>query len=67
MKEKSGKQRAFRPWPENAARLDYAENVGINLSEVINQVLKDHLKPYLVKARDDRLPKLREAMNAPVP
>jgi len=58
-----GKQRTFRPWPENDERLAFAERVDLNVSEVINEVLKEHLKPHLER----KTKKLREALAVPVP
>jgi hypothetical protein len=43
--------------------LRYAESLGLSISEVVNEVLKDHLHDYLKK----KTTKLREALSAPVP
>lgn len=56
-------QRNFKPWTENQERLAFAEQVGLNVSEVINEVLRDHLKKHL----EAKTRQLREALNAPVP
>jgi hypothetical protein len=32
-------QRNFRPTPENQRRLELAQNLGLNVSEIINEVL----------------------------
>ena len=55
--------RGFRAWPENQERLEFAEKIGVNVSELINEILKDNLKPRL--ERKTKL--LREALSAPVP
>ena len=55
--------RTFRPWPENQERLEFAEKIGVNVSELINELLKDHLKPRLEK----KAKAVREAVAAPVP
>ncbi len=55
--------RTFRPWPENKVRLDYAEQVGVNVSELINEILKDMLKPRLEK----KIKTVRDLVSAPVP
>lgn len=55
--------RAFRAWPENQERLEFAEKIGINVSELINELLKDYLKPRLEK----KVKAVREAVAAPVP
>ncbi len=56
-------QRNFRPWPENQERLEFAEKIGLNVSELINEILKDQLKPRLEK----KAKQIREAVSAPVP
>ncbi|MCW5554464.1 MAG: hypothetical protein KIS67_20190 [Verrucomicrobiae bacterium] len=55
--------RTFRPWPENQERLEFAEKVGLNVSEVINEVLQKHLKKDL----EAKTRQLREVLSAPVP
>lgn len=57
------RSRSFKPWPENRERLEFAEKIGINVSELINELLKDHLKPRLEK----KVKAVREAVAAPVP
>ncbi len=37
--KKAGRQRGFRPKAEAAKRIDEAEQLGMNLSELINQAL----------------------------
>ena len=44
---KAIKGRTFRPWPENQERLEFADKIGVNVSELINEVLKKHLDPHL--------------------
>lgn len=56
-------QRTFRPWQENQERLAFAERVGLNVSEVINEVLKGNLKRHL----EAKLKQVREAASVPVP
>lgn len=67
MKAKLGSTKGFRPWPENQERLDYAEKLGLTMSEIINPILKEHLRDYLVKVKDTKAKELSEALNAPVP
>jgi hypothetical protein len=56
--------RAFRPWPANEERLDFAdEKLGLNVSELINEVLEQHLRHHL----ETKTKKLREALNVPIP
>ncbi len=58
-----GKQRSFRPWKENQERLELADRIGLNVSELINEVLQKHIKEHMeIKAR-----KLREALSVPIP
>jgi hypothetical protein len=67
MKKSLLKARGFRPSPENAERLDYAEKLGLNISELINETLNDHLPEKMsakVKAKQQELKKL---LSAPMP
>ncbi len=59
--------RSFKPWPENQERLDYAQRLGLEVSQVVNDVLKEHLRPYLEKVRKSKTRELREVLDAPVP
>jgi len=57
-------QRNFRPWKENQERLEFADKkLKLNVSEVINEVLEQHLKPHLEK----KTRQLREALSVPIP
>lgn len=53
----------FKPWPENRERLEFAAKIGVNVSELINEILRDNLKPRLEK----KAKAIREAVAAPVP
>lgn len=56
--------RNFRPWPTNQERLDFADKtLGLNVSEVINEVLEQHLRKHL----ETKTRKLREALSVPIP
>jgi hypothetical protein len=57
------KNRTFRPWPENQERLVFAEQLDLNVSEVINEVLQKHLKTHL----ETKTKRLREALSVPIP
>jgi hypothetical protein len=57
------KNRTFRPWPENQERLEFAEKLDLNVSEVINEVLQQNLKRHL----ESKTKKLREQLSVPVP
>ena len=57
------KQRSFRPSPKNQERLEFADRIGLNVSELINEVLEKHFKALMeAKARN-----IREALSQPVP
>ena len=53
-------QRNFRPWPENQERLELADQIGFNVSELINEVLRDHLNQHMSKKTE----KMRQALTA---
>jgi hypothetical protein len=55
--------RSFKAWPENQERLAFAEKLDLNVSELINEVLKDNLRSHLER----KTRKLREALSVPVP
>jgi hypothetical protein len=63
MKTKSRPMRGFRATPENEQRLEYAEKLGLNLSELINEVLSERLHDVLKKKTE----MLREALKLPTP
>jgi hypothetical protein len=64
MADRYAKTRSFRPWDGNRKRLDYAEEkLGLNISEVVNEVLEQHLKTHLER----KAKQLREALSVPVP
>ncbi len=42
-------QRNFRPWPENEKRLETAAQHGVNVSEMINELIRDNFRPYFEK------------------
>ena len=63
MADKKTVQRTFRAWPENQERLEFAEKIGLNVSEVVNEVLEKYLKPTL----EQKTKKLRETLAAPCP
>jgi hypothetical protein len=44
----------FRPCPENHQRLADADTIGLNVSDLINEVLKDHLGEAL-KRKSEKL------------
>ena len=56
-------QRNFRPWPKNQERLDLADKLGINVSELINEALEKTAKKII----EERTKTLREALSVPIP
>ena len=57
------KYRSFRPTPKNQERLEFADNIGLNVSELINDVLEKHMMAMLeTKAKE-----IRKALSVPVP
>ena len=65
--KKPNKTRGFRPWEETGRRLDYAEQLGANVSELINEVLQNHLKPYVEKVVSERAKQIRKTLETSVP
>lgn len=53
--------RTFRPWEENQERLEFADRLGFNVSELINEVLRENLQAHMEK----KVERLRKAMSAP--
>jgi hypothetical protein len=42
-------QRNFRLWPENEKRLEVAAKNGLNVSEMLNELIRDNFKQYVEK------------------
>lgn len=57
------KNRTFRPWPENQERLEIADKLGLNVSELINEALERSAKKLI----EEKTKKLREALSVPIP
>jgi len=57
------KQRSFRPWPENQERLEIADKLGLNVSELINEALERTAKKLI----EEKTKQLREALSVPIP
>jgi hypothetical protein len=53
--------RTFRPWEENQERLEFADKLGFNVSELINEVLRDNLQEHMTK----KVETLRKALSTP--
>ena len=64
---KAAKPSTFRAWPENQERLEYAQKLGLEVSQIVNELLKEHLKPYLTKMKQTKAKELRETLDAPIP
>ena len=56
-------QRNFKPWPKNQERLDLADKLGLNVSEVINEALERVAKKII----EEKTRTLREALSVPIP
>ena len=63
MEGKSRAQRNFRPWPKNQERLELADRLGLNVSELINESLDRAAKRII----EEKTKSLREALSVPVP
>ena len=63
MNEGKKVQRNFRPWPQNQERLELADKLGINVSELINESLEKAARKII----EDKTRKLREALSVPIP
>lgn len=61
------KPSTFRAWPENQERLEYAQKLGLEVSQIVNELLKEHLRPYLTKVKATKAKELRETLDAPIP
>ena len=60
---KKAGHRTFRPTAKNQERLEFAEKLDLNVSELINEALQMSFKQIIeTKAR-----KLREALRVPIP
>jgi post-segregation antitoxin (ccd killing protein) len=57
------KTRTFRPNAQNQERLKIADNLGLNVSELINEALDKCAKKLI----EDKTRKLREALSVPIP
>ena len=55
-------QRTFRPTAENQERLELADRIGLNVSELINEVLEKHFNSHL----ENKARTIREALSQPV-
>lgn len=67
MKEKLGPAKAFRPKGKTRERIEFAEKLGINVSDLVNRILDEHLRDYLAREVKQQQAKWRELINAPVP
>jgi len=66
MSEK-GKTVSLWATPQNAARMEWAKKLGINVSAIANAIFDKHLARELEKAKAEKQKELREAIDAPMP
>ena len=57
------KPRSFRPSAKNQERLEFAEKLEINVTDVINEALEKYGRTII----EGKVKKLREALNVPIP
>lgn len=62
MQKKLMGSRSFRPWESNQKRLEMADKLGFNVSELINEVLDKNLP----RVMEDKSIALREALAQPI-
>ena len=60
---KKEKSRTFRPTPKNQERLEFADRIGLNVSELINEVLETHFRAHM----ETKASSIREALSVPIP
>lgn len=53
------KSTTFRPWPENAKRLELAGKIGLNVSELLNEAIEETFDSLLKK----KSRKIQEALD----
>lgn len=66
MEKASGRAAGFRPRGKVATWLDYAEELGMNRSGLINEVLEENL-PDLQQKIESRKKSLRDLLKSPAP
>ena len=59
--------RSFRLWDETRERLEFVEKLGGNSSQLVNEVLRDHLKAYVERLAHQRQAEIRKTLAAGVP
>lgn len=67
MSEAKGKVVSLWASQQNAARMDWAKKLGINVSAIANAIFDKHLARELEKARAEKEKELRQALEAPMP
>lgn len=67
MKHKLGKPVTFRAWIETEERLECARKMGMNVPELINEILAKHLKDHMEGERDKLNGWLTEVLATPIP
>ena len=61
------KLKAFRLHADTAKRLDWASELGINASEIVDRILLEHLRPALETAKADKAKQLKQFLASAVP
>lgn len=46
---KTKRNYTFRPWPDNEKRLELASEIGLNVSELLNEAVRDTFDELLKK------------------
>lgn len=67
MNEHNGRTLTVWATPENAARIDYAKKLKLNVSKIVNEILDEHLKPKLEQVRTQQMKEIRDVLSVPVP
>ena len=60
---KKGKTVGFRPMPRVQERLEYAEKIGVNTAQMLNDLVEKFGQKYLEEARKG----IQAALQTPVP
>ena len=61
--EKKGKPVGFRPVPKVQERLEYAEKIGVDVAQMMNDLVIKYGQPYLENARKS----VQAALQMPIP
>jgi len=67
VKNRMGQTKGFRPRGKTAERIEVAEKLGMNISDLVNKVLDKHLRQYLEAEVEQRKLEYRRLIEAPIP